>query len=280
MFQFRVVCAAIGLFATASAYIMPAHALIIDETALTDAGEPGTDYIPFVTFNLDPPFPPDIATVTLIPGLPQGIAAFSKAALATYNNEKGAQFPDWNLALGSAADLHGVLTIDTYQARRGTAQHEGVGNAGGAFLAAHYTRAANDPTLSLTWLQFFTDNTGPGGSLVSHIDPNPNDDTKEKLPFYWRDNEAGEKLSDPFRDRPSDPITSDPFFRSVAFQLYLVGYNPLEVNDGTQGGTVTVYGGANWGYQIQVPEPNSAILFASMLVVLAFVVRVAKRGPV
>lgn len=259
------------------AYALPTQALVLDTSALTGAGEPGTDYIPSLSFALDPPLTPYTANVSLKPGMPQKIDSFSATAQATYIADRPTQFADWTFATADESDLTGTLVVDTYQARRGTANSEGTGNAAGALFRAHYDAASTDP-LNLTWLQMFRDNTGANGSIVAHIDPFPNDDGNEDLPFYWRDNESGENLTDPFSDRPHDVIPSVPFFRTVDFQLYLVGYDPADVNDGTQGGSITVYGGVNWGYVITAAEPGAMMQFVSALAVFVLMVGLRNRG--
>lgn len=248
-------------FALLTAHIGTASAFTFDISALTDAAEPGTHHIPSLSFALDDPFKPYLAKVSLAPASPRKLEMFSLMAEETYNAEQATQFPGWTFTLKDQSQLGGTLAVDRYQARRGTNASEGVGNAGGAALHMTYTRAATDPT-NLTWLQVYRDNTGIGGADVWHVDPFPNDDTGEKLPFYWRSNEGGESLADPFSDRPSSEITSKSFYRFVDFQVYLVSYDPAQINDGTPGGDFTVYGGVNWGYEIKVPEPGMAWLLS------------------
>lgn len=258
----RIAAVSIALLTT---QVGVAHAFALNTSALSDAAEPGVHYIPTLSFALDDPLKPYGATVSLSPALPRKLEMFSLLAEETYNAEQAGQFPGWTFTLSDQSQLGGTLVVDSYQARRGRARSEGVGNAGGALMGMHYERAATDPT-NLTWLQVYRDNSGTGGADVWHVDPFLNDDGKEKLPFYWRDNESGESLSDPFSDRPGDDITAAPFYRFVDFQVYLVSYDPAQVNDGVQGGAFTIYGGVNWGYSITVPEPETAGLIAGALV--------------
>ena len=260
----RLAAASLALL---TAHIGPASAFTVDLSALTDAAEPGTHYIPTLSFALDAPLVPYRAEVSLTPALPRKLGMFSLMAEETYNAEQATQFPDWTFTLKDQSQLGGTLTVDRYQARRGRIASEGVGNAAGASLHMTYTRAATDPA-NLTWLQVYRENTDGGGPDAWHVDPFPNDDGGEKLPFYFRDNEGGESLAAAFSDRPGDDITSKHFYRIVDFQVYLVSYDPAQVNDGTQGGEFTIYGGINWGYQIVVPEPGMAWLLGSALACL------------
>ncbi len=276
------VASCVGLAAVSVVLVIfgagPVHAFVLDTSALTDAGEPGTDYVRSLSFALNPPLAPYWANVAVNPALPRKLGMFSISAEETYLAERATQFPDWTYTLEDQSKLNGTLVLDKYQARRGRANSEGVGNAAGALFQAHYVRAATDPT-NLTWLQMYRDNTGVAGTEVLHIDPFPNDDGKEKLPFYWRDSEAGELLSNPFSDRPSDSITQVPFYRFVDFQLYLVSYDPAQVNDGTQGGAITIFGGVNWGYEIKVPEPSTVLLIFPSLLGLLFLRRRVGAEP-
>ena len=161
-----------------------------------------------------------------------------------------AQYPGWTAVSGAA--LGGTLTINSYLARdygtRNSATPKSVPR-GGADMNATYAPANGEPTLR--WIQMFTDNTGPGGAMVMHIDPFPND-VGDTLPFYYTAAEGIDNLT--FDDHPSDAVTSVPFNRTVTFQTYEASFNDTTM-------VATIRDGFSWGYNIVVvPEPGSLSL--------------------
>ena len=173
--------------------------------------------------------------------------AAGSAFMTTFAADVG-QYPGWTAVSGAA--LGGTLTINSYLARdygtRNSTPAKSVPR-GGADMNATYAPAGGEPTLR--WIQMFTDNTGPGGAMVMHIDPFPNDDT---LPFYYTAAEGINNLT--FDDHPNDAVTSVPFNRTVTFQTYEASFN-----DTTK--VATICDGFSWGYNIVVvPEPGSLSL--------------------
>jgi hypothetical protein len=161
--------------------------------------------------------------------------------------EAPTQFAGWTA--DSAAALNGTLLIDEYDARDYVAEQWTPPKfvpRGGADMTATYTRAATDPTTAdMRFIQLFTDNTGAGGAVVSHIDPFPNDDT---LPWYWTDAEHASHSTATtmtFDDHPSDPVTAVPFHRSVRFDTYLSTFD-------TTTKEAQIRDGWSWGYDIAV----------------------------
>lgn len=200
---------------------------------------------------------------------------FSTGAARAFNADRDTQFPGWTFA-DAETELGGTIRIDHYVALDIPGE---VFGRGGASIMATYLRAEGDPA-NLAWVSYFIDNVG---GLTEHIDPFPNDDLgegggTEGMPFYYRTNEGIGRLD--FGDRPSSRVTSIPFFRSVFFETYLVGFDPGAVNDGIAGGKITVYGGFEWGYRVyaQVPEPSALSLVVMAVGLLAVIHNRSLRG--
>ncbi|MEX2169209.1 MAG: hypothetical protein WD851_07850 [Pirellulales bacterium] len=195
------------------------------------------------------PFPviSAMGTVTLQPAMPMPLDMLSAEAESAFNNDKASQFPGWNINPISSPPLKGTIVFKRYRALDEWPPRfpTSYGRAG-ADIDVDYIRHPDDPP-NLAWMQYFEDDRGIFGRRM-HIDPFPNNDMNEKLPFYWPDNE----FSEPFHDFPGEEITSIPYQNSVRFETYLVEYDPSEFNDGTQGGHITVHQGFKWGYDIDV----------------------------
>jgi hypothetical protein len=225
-------------------------------------------------------------TVTLNPAVVKYLTPPAAAAniFTRFKAEAATQFPNWTAVSGAA--LGGILTINEYDARDYVAEPNPQLSKprGGADMKATYARAATDPTIAnLRFIQLFTDNTGANGALVSHIDPFPNDDPAgKKLPWYWTEAEHtanSTATTMTFIDRPSDPVTSIPFNRTVRFETYLAtfdnntkvakirdgwswGYDVKAVKNGVK--NATIGNGRSGGDDVQaVPEP--ATIFGSAM---------------
>ena len=196
--------------------------------------------------------------------------AMGSTIFTRFTAEAPAQFPGWTAAAGAA--LNGTLTINEYDARDYVAE-PGFGLStprGGADMNATFSRAATDPAIAdLRFINLFTDNTGAGGALVSHIDPFPND-PGDALPWYYTNDEHNAHstaTSMTFDDHPSSAVTSIPFNRMVSFETYLATFD-------TATKTATIRDGWSWGYNVTaVPEPSPGLLFAVGLCTLLFLSR-------
>ncbi len=216
---------------------MDAKAFTLSISATIDTRDPLTGLPPFTT-----------GDVTLNPLSPSYLAPPKAGAsiFSVFSTDAPTQFPGWTATSGIA--LAGVLDIQTYDA------HDYGDPRGGADMKAVYTRSNTDPaTADLRFISLFTDNTGPSGALVSHIDPFPNDDPA-KQPWYYTDpqhnaNSTADTMT--FIDFPSDPVTSIPFFRTVSFETYLASFDSATKS-------AVIRDGWSWGYVVRaqpVPGP-------------------------
>ncbi|KIO50085.1 PEP-CTERM sorting domain-containing protein [Nitrosospira sp. NpAV] len=198
--------------------------------------------------------------------------AMGSTIFTRFAAEAPAQFPGWTAVAGAA--LNGTLTINEYDARDYVAEPR-VGfdtPRGGADMRATFARAAADPAIAnLRFINLFTDNTGAGGALVSHIDPFPNDDPAgARLPWYYTELEHAAHSTAAnmtFEDSPSSRVVSIPFHRTVSFETYLATFDAARQ-------TAMIRDGWSWGYTVTaVPEPSPALLFAVGLSTLFFLSR-------
>jgi hypothetical protein len=217
--------------------------------------------------------PPNVrGTVTLNPPVVRYLAppAAGTTLFTRFSAEAAAQFPNWTAVSGAALD--GILTINQYTARDYGEPR------GGADMIATYARAATDPAIAnLRFINLFTDNTGANNTLVSHIDPFPNE-PGDNLPWYYTEaehtrNSTADTMT--FRDSPSDPVTMIPFNRTVRFETYLATF------DNTTNVT-TIRDGWSWGYDVEAaavgaPEPATILGSAMALGGGAFFKRKVSR---
>ena len=176
------------------------------------------------------------------------------------------------MAVAGAA-LNGTLTINEYDARDYVAEPSDLSTPrGGADMRATFARAAADPAIAnLRFINLFTDNTGPDGALVSHIDPFPNDDpATNRLPWYYTEAEHAANSTATnmtFIDGPSDAVSSIPFSRTVSLETYLATFDATTK-------VATIRDGWSWGYTVGaaavIPEPSPGLLFGVGLSTLFF----------
>lgn len=219
--------------------------------AITIVQAAGDDYVPMVAVTGLPLGASGTVTLDPAPVAHLGAPGMGSDFLATFVADV-AQYPGWTAVTGAA--LNGTLTIERYQA---ISPHTTIASpSGGARMRASYVVAAMDgfALADLKWIQTFTDNTGMGGALVSHIDPFPNDDPPmAQAPWYYTAAEDGGTLS-VFSDVPGDAIASIPFNRTVGFETYLASFDVANK-------VATIHDGFAWGYEIVVvPEPSTWIL--------------------
>ncbi|MEX0678928.1 MAG: PEP-CTERM sorting domain-containing protein [Pirellulales bacterium] len=222
----------------------------------------GGDYVPTVPLAGLPPGATGVVTLNPAPATYLGAPVLGSNFRNTFAADV-AQYPGWTAVAGSL--LNGTLTIEKYQAVSPTGSPTLALPNGGARMRATYAIDAEDgyALADFKWIQMFTDNTGPGGALVRHIDPFPNDDG---LPWYFNVAEDGGTLAT-FSDIPGDHVSSIPFNRTARFETYLATFNM-----NTQ--VARIHEGFAWGYNIvAVPEPTTWVLcviglafFASQLV--------------
>jgi hypothetical protein len=183
----------------------------------------------------------------LDPALVQHIPSASQIL----KDELAERYPTWTFTYSGA--LNGTLTIDKYKA---TAVQEQMGQRGGAYLEATYTRAAGDPPIGeLFWIQLIKsqvfDPVTP--AYEQFIDPLGGDD--DGRPFYW-DPVENEQYSNqalgtlrfidgPWRYAPEPMMTID-----WEAELMLAAWS------GGGSHSVTVYDGARWGFRLSSLEPN------------------------
>jgi hypothetical protein len=168
-------------------------------------------------------------------------------------------FPNWIARQGKV--LGGTLAIYKYKARDYVDEPDITLSTprAGAEMRAIYTKAANDKDLKiadLRFIQMFTDNTGPNGTLVRHIDRQERQPNTDQDPWYYTQKQheisSNETIMD-FQDYPHDPITSIPFNRMVRFEAYLATFD-------REARIATIHDGWGWGYDIEaVPEPATII---------------------
>ncbi len=235
--------------------------------AITIVQAAGADYVPMVAVTGLPAGASGKVTLDPASVTHLGAPGMGSDFLATFAADV-AQYPGWTAVTGAA--LNGTLTIEKYQA---ISPHTTIASpSGGARMRASYVVEPMDgfALTDLKWIQTFTDNTGMGGALVSHIDPFPNDDPA-KAPWYYTAAEDGGTLS-VFVDVPGDAISSIPFHRTVAFETYLATFDLANK-------VATIHDGFAWGYEIVVvPEPSTWIL--CMIGAVLIVLRVAQlRAP-
>lgn len=60
-----------------------------------------------------------------------------------------------------------------------------------------------------------------------------------------------------FIDVPDDVLRSN---ADIEFQTFIATWNPNDANDRTKGGTITIYDGVWWGFQLPVPEPSTWVM--------------------
>ena len=234
----------------AIAWVAVACGLLVWSTAsanITINGPAAANHLNTIALTQLPPGASGSVTLNPDPVTYLAPPAAGSVFLTTFAADVG-QYPGWTAVTGAA--LGGTLTLNSYLARdygtRNSATPKSVPR-GGADMNATYAPANGEPTLR--WIQMFTDNSGPGGAQVVHIDPFANDDT---LPFYYTVAEGINNLT--FDDHPSDRVTSVPFNRTVTFQTYEASFD-----DNTK--VATIRDGYSWGYNIVVvPEPGSLSL--------------------
>lgn len=60
-----------------------------------------------------------------------------------------------------------------------------------------------------------------------------------------------------FVDIPSDTLRSN---ADIQFQTFVASWNPVNANDRTKGGTITLYDGVWWGFTLPAPEPSTWVM--------------------
>jgi len=248
-----LIAATAGAAAILSVLSMPASAfrLVHPEGEAYDLIDPLGDLPPnaFGTVRLNP------AVVGYLPR-----PAAGAKILTQFGADAATQFPNWTAVSGAA--LGGILTINEYDARDYAAEPGPPFPAprGGADMEATYTRAATDPPIAdLRFIQLFTRNTGPNGTLESHIDPFPNEEG-DNLPWYWTEAEHEENSTATtmtFRDQSSAAFTMIPFNRTVRFEAYLATFDSEKKE-------ATIHDGWSWGYDVEAnargaPEPATIL---------------------
>ncbi|MCU0984668.1 MAG: PEP-CTERM sorting domain-containing protein [Acetobacteraceae bacterium] len=246
-----VIRGAIAAFVMATAASAAQAALTLDVSGLTGANY--RERVPLTLIGAPPGAYGHVELEWDMPRLRSSVG-FSQAAQNAFVADAPTQFPGWTFT-EAAAEVFGMISVTRYTAEDIDAV---VFGRGGAQINATYMPAAGDPPF-LAWVSYYADNLG---GPRAHIDPFPNDDVGEQLPFYYNTSaEEGISRLD-FSDAPSDRVSSIPFYRYVFFETYLVGYDPAQIDDGAAGGQVSVYGGFEWGYVIvaNVPEPGTLML--------------------
>lgn len=184
----------------------------------------------------------------------------------------------------NTATLDGGISLDTYRPWVNTepAITQGVftdvaipnNNYGGATIGLHYDPStddmSNDPRGgAVHWVQVVhtTDASGYGtangvqdGAYWNYIDNGYNytqannyTTVAPQNPFYDSGYWAN---SDDFVDVPSRLLSSMADWEA---QVFIATWQPVDENDRTQGGTITLYDGVWWGFQV-VPEPTTWVL--------------------
>jgi hypothetical protein len=182
---------------------------------------------------------------------------------------------------------------------------EGKLGFGGANIGLGYNPKAGDPTgAGVHWIQvihtnspsaFGTGNAGgvPVGGYTNYIDngyngnagngfnpPTPNN------PFYDDLGAGYAANSTDFVDAPARVIANGVDWQA---QVFVATWAPNNANDRTKGGTITLYDGVWWGFQLAVaagvtdvflvPEPTTVVMWSVFISLAMLVGHLRRRHP-
>jgi hypothetical protein len=218
--------------------------------------------------------PPDGDAVILRP------IAYLSSTTASAGSALENDFDGWTFFY-SEGGLFGNLTISLY-----TAYSPGPHDGGGG-IRLTYTADPRDVVSfdSLQFVQVVSTNDPLGGTTSPYVDPRPGDDNggppAPQLPFYFTLDEIAEQ-KDPlartfsFSDFPARPCRDHPDCINWSADLYLASWDGAL--DGLGNGTVHMYDGIRWGWDLYcVPEPGTFALLSAALIAVALLSRMPRR---